>query len=62
MRKVNCKICGAEFETNAPNACYCSAECKIQGARQKRRQWEKQHPTYNSDFYRQQKQKEQNKI
>ena len=30
-----CKICGAEFESNYPNAEYCSPKCKkVNGARQ----------------------------
>ena len=60
MRKVNCKICGKEFETRASNACYCSAECKIAGARALRKEWERQHPTYNADFYRQKREEQKN--
>lgn len=27
-RKLSCKLCGTEFETNVPRACYCSDECR----------------------------------
>ena len=33
-RTVACKCCGKEFTTRNPRAVYCSAECRIAGARE----------------------------
>jgi len=53
MREIFCKYCGKPFKTKASRACYCSAECKIAGAKALRKEWERQHRTYNADYYRQ---------
>ena len=52
MRIVKCKNCGNEFETNAPYAHYCSAQCKIDGVKTKRKEWEQKNPQYYQEYRR----------
>ena len=40
MLKLICAICGKEFETQGGNVKYCSTECKREGQRQRRKEWE----------------------
>ena len=53
-RLIKCAICGAEFETRAANAKYCSTSCKLKGKYQRRREWEK-----SSGYLEKQRQKMQ---
>lgn len=38
--KVICAICSKEFETQGGNVKYCSTNCKREGQRQRRKEWE----------------------
>lgn len=38
--KLICTICGKEFETQGGNVKYCSTDCKREGQRQRRKEWE----------------------
>ena len=38
--KLTCQICGAEFESSAANAKYCSTACRLAGRRRSRKDWE----------------------
>lgn len=40
MLKLICPICGKEFETQGGNVKYCSLDCKRDGQRQRRKEWE----------------------
>lgn len=40
MLKLICPICGKEFETHGGNVKYCSTDCKREGQRQRRKEWE----------------------
>lgn len=48
MKRITCRICGAEFEQTAPNQKYCCIICAAAGRRQKRKEWEERHPGYNA--------------
>ena len=51
-RKIICKNCGKIFEAETPRAAYCSAECKVEGAKKLRKDWEQKNPTYNADYFK----------
>ena len=38
MKKIACEICRRDFETNNPNAKYCSKECGLKAHREKDRE------------------------
>jgi len=46
---ITCSICGKKFNSTRNNAKYCSAECKVEGAKQKRKNWEENHPEYDKN-------------
>ena len=52
MREVVCAVCGRVFEATTPRACYCSAECKIAGAKARRLEWDRRNPMYNAEYWR----------
>ncbi len=52
MREVVCAVCGRIFEASTPRACYCSAECKIAGAKARRLEWDRRNPLYNAEYWR----------
>lgn len=40
MSKILCSICGKEFEARGGNVKYCSIECRKEGQRRSRKEWE----------------------
>ena len=49
--KKVCEICGSKFDGGAPNAKYCSTECKSEGKRRSQRKFWKKHdkPWFQQD-------------
>lgn len=43
---IKCSICGNLFNNRNDNAKYCSAECKVEGAKRARKTWEAENPGY----------------
>lgn len=43
---ISCEVCNKVFDSTRNNAKYCSAECKVAGAIQKRKKWEADNPEY----------------
>lgn len=62
MRIVKCPICGKEFETARPNKKYCSLICREAGKQLSRLYWNRENPTYNRDYYRKQKQRNESAV
>ena len=56
MRKLICKVCGNEYETDSPHSKYCSLVCKDIARKRIRSEWETQYKNehngrcYSTDY------------
>ena len=49
-KKVQCPICGRQFETSRPNKKYCSFSCKDAGRQLQRMKWKNENPNYQTEY------------
>lgn len=61
-RTVKCLLCGAEFETTAPNVKYCSIGCKENGRKAKREIWERSNEGYYKEYEKKRRKQKMCKI
>lgn len=46
---ITCAICGAKFNSLRNNAKYCSPNCKVEGQKKARKNWESNNPEYDKN-------------
>lgn len=48
--KRTCKRCGKEFISHSQRTKYCSPQCKVEAAKEKRKEWEAHNPEYMKNY------------
>ena len=51
-KQKTCQECGRIFTPSGTNSRYCCLYCREAASRKKRKQWEAEHPGYNTEYAR----------